>query len=75
MNYVFVNKEGEFIALDRASGGYPYTVNTIFRAHIWKDRKEAFKYSKHFKDWDLFEITDVILEKITPIEVQETHYE
>ena len=75
MQYVFMDTIGNYIAIDNDSGGYPYTTENIFRAHIWKDRKEAFKYRSHFEDWELYEIKDVIMEKVIPIKVQEVHYE
>ena len=73
--YVFKEKHGNFIALDSGSGGYPYTVDTVFRAEIWTSRKEAFIYRKMFEPWDLYEIKTVIMEKVIPVEVQEVHYE
>lgn len=75
MNYVFKDNEGRYIALDSDSGGYPYKVDNIFRAEIWSNRKAAFEYRSHFEDWDLYEVKDIVLEKVIPIKVQEVHYE
>lgn len=42
--YLYVTKDGDFIGLDNASGGYPYVTSIPMKAHIWKDKREAENY-------------------------------
>lgn len=48
------NKTGEYIAIDQASGGYPYDTD-IFNAKIWHTKQEAREYNKMSfnHDWSL----------------------
>lgn len=55
MKYALMNKEtGKLIALDRASGGYPYDVDSIWRAQLWDDFADAMRYTavSSWKDYD-----------------------
>lgn len=47
---------GNFVALDYASGGYPYEESDVMRAHDFKTRDAAIKYIGKF-------------EKFTPVTV------
>lgn len=38
----------QFVALDRASGGYPYSVESPLNAQHWTDAEEALSYAKSF---------------------------
>jgi hypothetical protein len=48
--FVLVNPAGLWVDLDNPSGGYPYLVNDIFRAHRWSTQEQAEDYSKMFSD-------------------------
>jgi hypothetical protein len=53
--YVLKNKEtGKYIAVDHNSGGYPYDVDSIFLATLWKTAYEATRYTAvmSWKDYD-----------------------
>lgn len=39
---------GKFIALDNASGGYPYKVDTMAEGHYFKSKEDAERYSSFF---------------------------
>ena len=39
----------KYVAIDQASGGYPYFVGTPAQAKIWCDKDEALKYIDMFK--------------------------
>ncbi len=45
---------GKFIALDSASGGYPYEVSTIWRAQFFETADEAIHYTAvmSYSDYD-----------------------
>jgi hypothetical protein len=55
IRYVLKNKEtGKYIALDKMSGGYPYDVDTIWRAKKWENPADAILYTavSSWKDYD-----------------------
>lgn len=54
MRYVLRYPDGKFVALDSASGGYPYAVDDVFRARLWDTREAAERYNAVFswKDYD-----------------------
>lgn len=55
--YVIKNNEtGKYIAIDRASGGYPYDVG-IEHAHTFNNKEEPRQYMETMKaDWSLHEL-------------------
>lgn len=36
------------VAIDSASGGYPYLVTDAFRAKVWVKKEDALNYNSHF---------------------------
>lgn len=48
--FVLKNPEGLWVDLDKSSGGYPYLVESVFRAHRWNTKREAVDYSRQFHD-------------------------
>lgn len=54
--YMYVTKDGDFVGLDKASGGYPYVTSRPFSAHLWPTKEEAENYlskSELKKGWIL----------------------
>ena len=50
-------KTKEYIAIDVASGGYPYRIKEFNQAHIWNSEEDASSYQDKFKeDWQLVEV-------------------
>jgi hypothetical protein len=47
--YVCVTQEGEMIALDNTSGGYPYVPQTLQFVSLWVSKTEAERYCSVFK--------------------------
>lgn len=47
--FVIEDKFGHLIALDKASGGYPYAAHTIREVEFWKSFESAHSY------WTVFE--------------------
>lgn len=46
---VLTYPNGDYVALDQPSGGYPYATKDIHRAHKWKSIKEMGGYMKMFE--------------------------
>jgi hypothetical protein len=42
--YIFVTDEGDYVAVDSASGGYPYRTDNFFQAHLFCRVEEAERY-------------------------------
>ena len=74
LKYVFVTDEGDYIAIDSASGGYPYRTDNFFSAHPFNRVEEAARYyavisasvdpddkEKYSRviTWELMEVGDV----------------
>lgn len=61
MNHFIIKNQdsGKYIALDTASGGYPYLVDDWSRAEVWKDEQQARLFVKMFseKKWHLYEVS------------------
>jgi hypothetical protein len=55
--YVIQTASGALIALDKASGGYPYHANSLSEIHYWKSFEDAYKY------WQVFERSTATDEK------------
>lgn len=59
--------DGRYAAMDQASGGYPYPVDSLFRAKIWTNMNEFFSYLRSFPELAAYvvrmEITTTKLEK------------
>lgn len=46
---------GQYVALDSASGGYPYAVgDNVFRAKVWDSEEKALDYASSFKGYDSY---------------------
>jgi len=41
--------QGKFVALDKASGGYPYLTGDPFEAKLWETLESAEEYNIMFK--------------------------
>lgn len=58
-------KTGKLIALDAASGGYPYDVDDEFRAQWWVNKIDADRYNATFswKDYNkpVYEVVSVTM--------------
>lgn len=54
-SFVIKTVNGKYIAVDAASGGYPYETERISDAKIWSSKQEAFAYNNLFKkqNWTL----------------------
>jgi len=48
MKYIIALPGNKYVDIDRNSGGYPYTVDDPFRAHIWTDKEQATDYLNMF---------------------------
>jgi len=49
----------KYVALDNASGGYPYITENPMSVHVWKQKEEAIKCVKMFhkeSEWKLREL-------------------
>jgi hypothetical protein len=68
---VIVLREGDrFIALDQASGGYPYMVDSPWRAQHWQTTAHAEAYRSKFPGsyakWQIQEFRATLLHDHTP---------
>lgn|SRR5689334_4220237 len=56
--YILEHESGKFVALDYASGGYPYLVDDWPSAKIWRDEQEVRRYATMFQKepWKLFRV-------------------
>lgn len=43
------NQFGEYVSVDRSSGGYPSKETSALKAHAFKGEKEALSYAAMFK--------------------------
>lgn len=66
MSYLFVTKEGKYVGLDQASGGYTYETDRFQNVQIWETPEEAEDYRKSFrdKDWTLKKFKGLLLETV-----------
>ncbi len=48
-------KDDKYVAMDSASGGYPYITDNFMSTKVWSTKKDAEDYQKMFKDekWQL----------------------
>jgi hypothetical protein len=53
--YVIKSENGKYIAIDTASGGYPYETERIQGANIWSSKEDAYDYKNKFpkENWTL----------------------
>jgi hypothetical protein len=45
-----LTKDNRVVALDAASGGYPYLTDQLNQIEIWDEVEEAHRYNKMFKN-------------------------
>lgn len=50
MKYALMFPNGEYVGIDRASGGYPYPVNWHGNVCFWESEEKAKKYSSMFPE-------------------------
>lgn len=50
MKYIIALPGGEYVDIDRNSGGYPYPVDDPSRAHVWYDKDKALEYLEKFNN-------------------------
>lgn len=53
-----IKKDDKFIEKDHTSGGFPYLVNTVFRAACFKDYAEINEYTSAVKldDYEVYSV-------------------
>jgi hypothetical protein len=62
------SNNGQFVALDSASGGYPYATNSFTSAKLWSTPEAAISYLPSEETFDLAEVTIQVklIERPTP---------
>lgn len=53
--FVIKSGNGNYIGIDRASGGYPFETENINSAYLWTRKEDAYNYKLKFpkEDWTL----------------------
>ena len=69
---VVVIREGDqFVALDAGSGGYPYMVDSPWKAEHWRSTAHAEAYRRKFPSsydkWQIQEFRATLLGDVTPL--------
>jgi hypothetical protein len=54
MKYIIVLPGNKYVDIDGHSGGYPYPVDSPFRAKIWDNKQKALDYLKMFNDSEYY---------------------
>ena len=52
MRYIIALPGGKYVDIDGHSGGYPYPVDSPFRAKIWDNKQKATDYLNMFNKTD-----------------------
>ncbi len=50
--HILLYPNGQFVAIDEGSGGYPYATNSISNAKIWLLGDDAEKYAEMYKSYN-----------------------
>lgn len=70
--YALAYPNGQLVALDSASGGYPYPASTFRSAALWDSPSKALKYPAAEENFSLVEIVLSVTEIEPPMEVLTT---